>query len=568
MTLAAEDEEDDFSPTVATARRPGVAAAKPVARVMRWAHVWGPCLIIVILAAPAVNFMLPATTDYLDEIYQPLQALKFFKTRGHAFHKYGPMPNFVLAPGYGASLLYWKVTGSFARPAENFPYGFKRPFEQMGFLIFQGRAIFLALGVVALAYLAHTLRLATQSRLAVGFALLFCVATNWALLHALPSPRPDSPMIAFTALALAVYVRILFLGMTLRRGIWFSIWVACAVSSKELAAPMFVLPYLGLIALMWREGDRQPGGADKATSAMVYCVATGVIVYALLNVVYAPGTWWQRMKFWMGGPGIDAEVWGGGGIKGRIIGTLACLLDNLGPGGVIVVMVAVIALLVARPRRWVLLALPAVSVYVFGLSRIQYPADRFYTIFALGLVPVVACGLSAMRLERVPALAAVTVLAIVNIWFATFAWHSLSGTFEEAAERHALSHVGKTETVSLLNTFPWNPGSTRLDYLGYKHDPRSIQQMAAQRTDLPQWLYTTEGKLKFIEDARSMPARAAMMKAESGFDAAQWAGIEQLGYRLDQTIVPATPVWFPFDWMPSVRQWKQRREVLVYRRNG
>ena len=35
-------------------------------------------MVIVILAAPAVNFMLPATADYLDEIYQPLQALKFF----------------------------------------------------------------------------------------------------------------------------------------------------------------------------------------------------------------------------------------------------------------------------------------------------------------------------------------------------------------------------------------------------------------------------------------------------------------------------------------------------------
>src|SRR5438067_2711239 len=167
MTLAAEDEEDDFSP-VAIARPPRVTAT-PFIRVMRWAHVWAPCLIIVILAAPAVNFMLPATADYLDEIYQPLQALKFFKTRGHAFHKYGPMPNFVLAPGYGASLVYWKMIGTFARPSENFPYGFKRPFEQMGFLIFQGRLIFLALGVVALAYLAHTLRLVTQNRLAVGF---------------------------------------------------------------------------------------------------------------------------------------------------------------------------------------------------------------------------------------------------------------------------------------------------------------------------------------------------------------------------------------------------------------
>ena len=68
----------------------------------RWLHawqVWVPCVLILAIALPNVTFMIPATRDYLEEVYQPLQALKFFKSHGKAFHKYGPMPNFLLAPG-------------------------------------------------------------------------------------------------------------------------------------------------------------------------------------------------------------------------------------------------------------------------------------------------------------------------------------------------------------------------------------------------------------------------------------------------------------------------------------
>jgi hypothetical protein len=535
----------------------------------RYAHIWAPLLIVIALAGPSVPFLLPATQDHLDEIYQPLQALKFFKSKGKAYHKYAPLPNFILAPGYGASLAYWKVTGSFARPSEDFPYGFKRPFEQMGFLIGQGRVLFLLIAIGAFAYLGHTLRLITESRSAAGFAMLFTIATNWALVHSLPAPRPDSPMLAFSALALAVYIRILFLGLTARRGIWMSIWAVFAISSKELAGPMFVLPYLGLIALLWRDETRKRLGGDRAITAMVYCVATGVFGYALLNIVYAPATWKQRMDFWIGGPGIDADVWGGGSLRARAIGTLQCLLDNFGPGGAIVVAIAVIVFLVNRPPRWIMLLLPALSVAVLGLSRIQYPADRFFTILSLALCPVVAAGLGAAPLKwgRRWATGTFLVLGAVNLWFATFSVISLRANWQYVIEQHLREHVDKSQTVHMFNDFPWNAGSTRVAYLGYKHDDRSTGRIAAQRTNLPQWIYATSGKLAFLDDAKKLPARAAMIRKESGFDVSTWNGLEDLGYTLDQRFVPSTPSWFVFDWMPAVVEWKQRYSVLVYRLN-
>jgi hypothetical protein len=570
MTTAPVDVRDDQAPSPARDQ-----AGQQAGWLRRSAHIWAPLLVLVALTGPSVGFLLPATQDYLDEIYQPLQALKFFASKGHAIHKYGPLPNFVLAPGYGASLAYWKVTHAFGRPSDDFPYGFKHPFEQMGFLIGQGRVLFLIIGLIGFAVLAHALRRVTASRAAIGFALLFCVATNYILAYELPTPRPDSPMLGFSALALACYVGMVYDRFTARRGIWMSIWAVFAVSSKELAAPMFVLPYLGLLVLAWREDRDHPAGKHAAGQrggalrAMGWSIAAGVVAYLLLNVVYAPHTWLERMRFWLTGPGIDPEVWGTGTRWGRVF----CLLDNFGPAGIVVATIAVIFFLIGRPRHWIMLALPAVSVAVLGLSKIAYPADRFYTIFCLALFPVVAAGLSELlrRLEwstigRRAALAVLLLLGAVNAGYATLTWYEVYGNFEYQAERHALAHVPKTQTVYTLNEFPYNPGSQRLEWLGYKHDSRSIQQIAAQKTNLPDWIYTTEGKLGFLEDARKSPGRAEMLRKDeqSPFDINQWHGLEGLGYRLDQTITPRTPAWYPFDWMPAVKDWRKRKALLVY----
>ena len=126
--------------------------------------VWVPMLLLLIYTAPFIPFLLPSKADHLGEIYQPLQALKFFATRGTTYHKYGPAPNFILAPVYGPTLGYWYVTGSLSKPSDDFPYGFSDPLPQLGFLILEHRLVFLTLGLVAFAYLGHHLGLVTDRR--------------------------------------------------------------------------------------------------------------------------------------------------------------------------------------------------------------------------------------------------------------------------------------------------------------------------------------------------------------------------------------------------------------------
>ncbi len=507
----------------------------------------------------------------MDEIYQPLQALKFFATHGHAFNKYGPMPNFILAPGYGISLVYWKLTGTFGKPSDNFPYGFVHPFEQIGILIAQSRVIFLLLGVICYGYLAHTLRLVTSNRWAVLLTMLLCIATNFPLLHSLPTARPDSPMMAFSALALAMYIRILYLGLTLRRGIATALLVVFATSSKELAATMFVLPFLGL-AFVPSEAD--PGLIGyRRTKILAITAIVGVVAYALLNIVYAPETWLQRMKFWMDGPGIDSRVWGGS-VKGLLFGSLESIADNLGPAGTVVAVAALIAAMTRRRKRLFFLTLPLISVLLLGVSQILYAGDRFYTIVVLAMVPLVVLGLTnlferKLALPARVALNAVLCLAVVvNLWFATFSWVYLHGLFDYQAERDVVANAEKTEKIFLLATFPRNRGSSRLERMGYHEEWRPVQSLIEDPTHLPQRIYATRGLIRFLTEARKMPARAAMMEHESGFDASDWRGLESLGYHVRETLVPKTPSWFWFNWMPAVSQWKELKTVLVYERSA
>ncbi|HEX8521001.1 MAG TPA: hypothetical protein VF669_02010 [Tepidisphaeraceae bacterium] len=529
-----------------------------------------PCLVLVILAAPSVTFMLPACQDYMDEIYQPLQALKFFKSHGHAFHKYGPMPNFILAPGYALSLGWWKISGSLGHPTEDFPYGFKNPFFQMTVLIAQTRLVFLVLGVLCYGYLAHTLRLITRQKWAAALAMLFCIATNFPLIHSLPTARPDSPMLAFSAAALAVYIQVIYRGLTLRRAIIAALLIVAATSSKELAATMFVLPLAGLA--LFPDGTNDSIRGKARFKLLAIAALFGATFYALTNIIYAPSTWLARMEYWIIGPGIDPSIWksGSGAVWGAAI---KCLVNNLGPAGSVVVIVALLAALKGSRSRLLMLALPLISVSLLGVGRIMYPADRFYTIIALALVPLVTLGLGKLLDDKVPAQVrglshATLVLGMfVNLWFGTFAWHMLGGQFHHMAEADVIARVDRGSKVYLLNTFPLNEGSSRLEKLGYRQDCRPIQQILAENKELPKRVYSMLGDILFLQHAHELPARAQMIKSESGFDVSRWRGLEPLGYRLSATLVPKTPPWFNLlNWMPAVKEWQQLNTVLVYER--
>lgn len=550
---------------------PHHAAWRPVAArfVSAW-PVWGPMLLLLVYTSPSIPFLLPSMTDHHGEIYQPLQALKFFATHGNTFHKYGPAPNLILAPVYGPTLGYWYATGSLSKPSDDFPYGLSDPLPQMGLLILEHRLVFLLLGLAAFAFLGHRLALVTDRRWARALAITFCIATNYPILASIPTGRPDSLMLSSLAAALGVYLEIVSKGLTPARAFWLSTFAVFSISSKEIAAFVFVPSYLGLAWMGWMRTRESPDETGRFWRSIAVGLLAGVLGYAVINIVYAPHVWWRRMEFWLAGAGIAPEVWGGDTWQQQAHRLVRDLMTNLGPGGTIALIVAVV---VGRPRHLLLLSLPSLGA-LCGYMQMRHSFVRFATPLAVCLTPVVAAGLGRLlSWPRRPATRALIaapliILAAANLLSAGWCWIDLFSIPEYTMERYARAHIPTDRKLTVLSPWKTAPGSTRLERLGYAYEHRPYQEWAGDSSGMPDVLFTTRGEFGFINDIRKYPKRGEMMKEESGFDFSTFRTPEEFGYELTARIVPSPPPWwFPTSWIPwAGEEVINQRSLLVYGR--
>lgn len=548
-------------------------------RIRESAWIWLPMLVVVALAAPSIEYMLPSFESHLGENYQPLKALRFFSSPTTDYHKYGPMTNFLLAPGYALSLGYWWLSGDFADPSGDFPYGLERPLEQISFMLLQGRLLFLLLFVSLSIVSLRWLRDATPNRTAIAAAYLFCLGTNYCAMGFVANTRPDGPMFAFLLLSLALYVRILSRGLSVRRGVGLSLLAVFAISSKEVAATVYVMPYLGLGWLELARWRSRPEERVNVQRTVVATLASGVGAYFVLNTIYAPAIWWERMNHWLGGGGTDSEIWGGLGSGamsqlGFAVFLFESFLNTLGPAGLLAVVVALAVLLIRRPEMWLLSMLPFLSVLGLGLIPLGYGSDYFTTVATVALIPAVALGFAGLwewirpgSIGRPLVLAVLAIGLGLNFMMGTFAWHRLDGFFMRVVERELAVDPPGRASIAIPEPHPHIPGKSRLAWLGYDFDPRSIQQILdAEPASRPDRIYVSVGQVQFIEDALAQPARADVLQGE-GLDISGWNGFEGLGYELEKRVTPATPAWFVFDGLPAVRLWAELRSVLVYERS-
>jgi hypothetical protein len=536
-----------------------------------------PLAVLFALAVPTLTYMLPACESLLGENYQPLRALKFYASLGGEFHKYGTMPNFLLLPVYAPSFAWWWATGSFSGPSADFPYGLTDPVSQLSWLIFCGRLFFVGFGLAMYACLLRSLEAVTPYRSVIVVGFLVCIGTNWAPAHFLANTRPDGPTYAFVAASLAVYLRILYAGATVRRGVWLSLLAVAAISSKEIAGPVYVLPYLGLALMLYRESASDPSKRRNCVRVALASVGAGVTSYLVLNVVYAPLVWWARTLHWLGGQGTSRDVWYVGGSSAftaldRVYVLFEGFFSTLGPGGFWVVLVGLASLVCLRPHLWGMLALPFVSAVALGLGPLGFSGDRFYSVGTVCLVPPVVAGLSELWLRvrethrgRALAVAAITAVC-VNAWYGTWAWHRLDMGAVRVIEDSLAREGGFEGTINVLGISPAVPNKSRLEWLGYTLDHRAIQELVeSDPSERPDRIYVHAGTLAFIEDGRALPGRVELLR-DQGLDLERFHGVESLGYRLRETVVTELPGWYPFGFMPSVQWYAQRSPILIYER--
>jgi hypothetical protein len=529
--------------------------------------------VLLAFSLPGLFWMVPSVADRMES-YQPLQALKFFASHGQEFHKYGPFPNFVLAPFYGITLAIWHLRGTLHPPYGAFPYGFAHPVEQLSLLIVEGRFVFMIVCLLSAWVLVKRLARLSSSWLLVTVVAVVLLACNYCYTVILASTRPDTLMMAFGTFFVAIYIDAILDGLTLRCGVLLGLCLVAAVSSKELIYAMFVLPcgYLVLRAAFGNDPQLRSGKPLARWTALVAAATVGA--YLLLNVVYAPSIWLARMRFWLSGDGIDPAIWGDSSAATLIRTGLLSALDNLGFGGAALSALAIVMLLWKRPAFSLALSLPAISFLVFAVARIHYTQVRYFMPFSIALLPVAVLGLEALRprlslkWHRVAFALLLSICLVPNLILGTYSWYCLKGLREVAIQRHILESP-KNKTYFVFDLYPQGHGSQALSEQGYRFEDRPFQQILDSHTAWPDEILITRGEQGFILDALSdsaaYPKRADYLR-KAGFTFAGFNGLEAMGYCRIATIVPSTPAWFPFNWMYGIAEIEWQETIYVYSR--
>jgi len=533
------------------------------------------CVFVLFLFSfPGLYWMYPTITDRLES-YQPLQALKFFATHGQAFHKYGPFPNFIVAPYYGVTLAVWHFIGTLKPPYSTYPFGFANPLMQMNLLIIEGRSIFMVLCLWSALLLVKRMARLSSSWLLITAVSVALIASNYNYNAILSSTRPDALMMAFGTFFMVVYLDAIFDGLTTRRGVQLGLCAVCAVSSKELIYAMFVLPMLYLIvrAALGKDPAMQPGRPLLRWTLITGMVTFGA--YALINIVYAPHTWIARMRYWSSGEGLDPSIWGSYSAATNLRNGLLCALDNLGVGGAVFIAIALVALFVWRPRHSLALSMPALSFLFLAIAQIRYTEIRYFMPLSTALPPLVLLGLEELRShldnkwKQLALQIALACCLIANLVWGTYSWYFLSGLREVVIRKQILSSP-KDKTYYIYSTYKLYPGSNVLTNYGYRLEERAFQEILLSNGPWPDVIYITTGTEGFIRDAvndsAKFPGRVDFIE-RLGFNAVGWKGFEQWGYCRVAVIPPWTPSWFPYNWMYGVRQQEQIESVEVYSRH-
>jgi hypothetical protein len=517
----------------------------------------------------------------IDESFEPIKTLKFVHERGGFVHKWGPMPNLIYAPLYAPLVAYWYSTGDLRSPSGDYPYGLERPFEQLGALIVVARLASVVIGLAATAIYGVCLVKLTGSRLAVFLALLLLLALSPPLIISFFSTKPDGMMLAFLAVSMAAYARIVGDGLTRGRGLVLSLFAVFSISCKELTAPAYVFPYMAIALSGWlrTRNDREAWRRFRADYALT--VVSGVIAYLVVNASYAPVTWFHRVRFLCGSGGpADAAIWAPPAYttSAYLHDVVRALMYDLGLGGVAITAVALVVSIIAPLRNRVLLWTPAVGFLMLAVLKLGYmPSYMMLPMNVLLALPVSAALAEALarwvapgrQPIRLAAGALVLACIIINAWAANYAWALVRFSSESLKERYVRTFVGKDELVFLGNLWVRQPGAARLSYLGYQIDDRSLKALMSRPEPMPDVVLVNVMDAGWLAHLQQIPARSQML-ADEGYDYGQFPGYEALGYRLVERFGTRLPWPLDIPWIPRwVRVWYPKADsgdILVYRK--
>lgn len=249
------------------------------------------CLVTLLLYVPGIHWGLPFATSperirgWAQDDISPLGPLTetyntFFQKAHNRWLPYPLGHHFVLMLIYSPYLLLLLMTGKFSAPTTIYPFGFSDPAATFRFLTILARlvSIGMSVGIVLASYRIGRILWNKESGILASIILLL----TYPMFYYSKTANLEIPSLFWTSLALLVYVKILSVGINVKRAAWLGVFAALAVATKDQTAGIFFLPVLFLLTLQFTHVKRnevsswQPPLAFLAAGSSVYALFSGL----------------------------------------------------------------------------------------------------------------------------------------------------------------------------------------------------------------------------------------------------------------------------------------------------
>ena len=297
----------------------------------------------------------------------------------------------LLAALYAPFILYWFLTGQFLSPdGPGYPYGLVDPDNQLALLTVITRltSAVMASLVVVFMYLIGKRLYGRRAGLLAALMTSLC----YTLIYYAHTSVLDVPCLFWGIIALYFYLKLV--DGERRRGNYlaFGILVAIAMSTKDQAYGLFILPIIHIAYAHYRCCFPGPFSLTKLFRASihrhtVYTIAGCVTAYTIANNMFFnwPRTW-LHFKLLFGGP--DAWPSPDRYLPDRSLSSQYVLLKltayhtiySLGLPMAFICVVGLIYCLCRWPKRTLSISLPAVSFYVFFINMGVFYVHPRYTL--------------------------------------------------------------------------------------------------------------------------------------------------------------------------------------------
>jgi Dolichyl-phosphate-mannose-protein mannosyltransferase len=436
---------------------------------------------------------------------------------------YPMMYAFMTTAASGPYLGALALTGALTAPSPEYPFGLTDPITSIAMLGLIAHVVtaFLGMLIVVAAWDAGRVTMGTRAGVLAALLALFA----YPMVYYARTGNVDVPMLAFTALAFAAFVRCVVLGTSLRRYIALGLAVGFALGTKEAALGAFIGMAVVLILVRRREMDGVRGLRSwEAWRPLVWGLVTAFLALGAGSGFFvAPSRYITHLEFLTGRleslsagdtlavPTFPYTLAGHIAFARQLVLDLARIMSW--PGLLLAPLGT--AYLLVRKRRLALLILPAASYILWMFLTLRAAQLRYMLpgafLLVLAEVALIDAVWSARR-KAIGMLAPAVVVVVVGMLAlraTDLTWSMLTDTRYQAG-RWIAEHASPGDRIDYFGASqklpPMPAGVTTVTAAPYRgmYSPDDVSDAAVARI-LERWAAVPPRFVIAVPDHTSPP---------------------------------------------------------------